>query len=89
MKLNKMRPTGLPLPLELPDEDDDDGPLEKLDNGFDRCNGQFYDANINTKNCSATNGKVALISNNPPGPLTSELEITIERLIIQNLYILL
>jgi hypothetical protein len=34
------------------------------------------------------NGKVALKSNSPPGPLiTSELEISIERLIIQNLYV--
>jgi hypothetical protein len=30
----------------------------------------------------ATNGRVALKSNNPPGPLTSELEINIERLTI-------
>ena len=29
-----------------------------------------------------TNGNVAFISNNPPGPLTSELEIKIEKLII-------
>ena len=27
----------------------------------------------------ATSGSVALISNNPPGPLTSELEINIEK----------
>jgi hypothetical protein len=30
----------------------------------------------------ATNGKVALKSNNPPGPFISELEINIERLTI-------
>jgi hypothetical protein len=35
----------------------------------------------------STNGKVALKSNSPPGPLTSELEISIEKLIIQNLYV--
>jgi len=40
---------------------------------------------ISRINWIATNGKVALMSNNPPGPLTSELEINIERLIIQNL----
>jgi uncharacterized protein (UPF0218 family) len=34
----------------------------------------------------ATKGKVALISNNPPGPFTSELETSIEKLTIYNLF---
>ena len=44
---------------------------------------------ISSINWIATNGRVALMSNSPPGPLTSELEINIERLIIQNLSTLL
>ena len=50
-----------------------------VNNGLKRITFKITD---NNTNWIATNGKVALISNSPPGPLISELEINIERLII-------
>ena len=49
----------------------------------------IFNKTVNNTNWIATNGKVRLKSKSPPGPLTSELEISIERLIIQNLYAIL
>ena len=43
---------------------------------------RIFNITVNRTNCIAIMGNVALKSNKPPGPITSELKISVEKLTI-------